>query len=61
MTGQMLTTPQVARLLGVSVRTVQRLARIGQLPCGKLAGETGAYVFDERDVLDYLESAKQAS
>lgn len=43
---QLLSSPQVAEILGVSVRTVQRLAESGDLEAVKLSGQTGAYVFD---------------
>lgn len=36
----------MAEILGVSVRTVQRLAESGDLPAMKMTGQTGAYVFD---------------
>ena len=45
-------TSAAAELLGVSVRTVHRMVAQGMLtPAGKLPGNTGAYLFDEGDVL----------
>lgn len=45
-----LTSAEVARVLGRSVRTVHRLVEDGVLPAMKLPGETGAYLFDPKDV-----------
>lgn len=48
---QLLTTPQVAVALGVSTRTVYRLATAGRLvPALKLPGPNGALLFDPADV-----------
>lgn len=47
---QVLSSPQVAELLGKSVRTIQRLAESGELPAIKMDGRTGAYVFDATEV-----------
>lgn len=47
---QLLTSPQVAEILKVSIRTVQRLAESGELPAIKLTGQTGAYVFEPTEV-----------
>lgn len=50
----LLTSPQVAALLGVSLRTVHRLtARQGEprlVPAHKLPGPNGAFLFREADV-----------
>lgn len=41
-----ITTTEVAKLLGIDPRTVQRKAISGELPTvSKLPGETGAYLF----------------
>jgi excisionase family DNA binding protein len=46
-TERLLTTAQVATMLGKSTRTVQRMADTGELPfVQKLTGSRGAYVFD---------------
>jgi excisionase family DNA binding protein len=47
---QVLSSPQVAALLGKSVRTIQRMAESGELPAIKMGGQTGAYVFDANEV-----------
>lgn len=47
----LLTSAQVAEILGKSVRTVNRLAKAGELPVAmKVAPNTGAYLFDREDV-----------
>lgn len=47
MTKPLLTTTDVAAQLGVSVRTIHRMAKAGTLPyVVKVPGETGAYLFD---------------
>ena len=57
---QLLTSPRVAEILGVSIRTVQRLAESGDLPAIKLTGQTGAYVFEPTEVeLWQLRRARQ--
>jgi excisionase family DNA binding protein len=44
-------TADAAEILGVSSRTVKRLARAGELPYTiKMPGDTGAYLFLRRDV-----------
>jgi excisionase family DNA binding protein len=48
----LLTASQVAELLGVSLRTVQHRAQLGQLPyVQKLPGKTGAFLFDSDDII----------
>jgi excisionase family DNA binding protein len=50
-TTELLTTKQVAELLGVDVDTVHRRASKGELPfVHKLPGRTGAYLFDPKVV-----------
>lgn len=50
-TADLLTTAQVAILLGKSVRTVNRMAESGALPIAmKVPGKTGAYLFRPEDV-----------
>ena len=57
---QLLTSPQVASRLGVSIRTVHRLADSGALmPALKLPGPTGAYLFRPDDV-EQIERARAA-
>jgi hypothetical protein len=54
-TKTMLTTGQVARLLGKSPRQVRRDAAAGKLPgAAKLEGHTGAYIFDAEVFEAYL-------
>ena len=44
---RLLSTAQVAKMLGKSTRTIHRMADSGELPyVEKLEGLTGAYVFD---------------
>lgn len=48
----LVTSPQAAQILGVSARTVQRLADAGTLPVAqKLPGPNGAYLYKRADVL----------
>lgn len=54
----LLTTFEVAELLGKRPRTVQRLAADGEIPATKLPGPNGAYLFT-RDAVD--EYAARAS
>ena len=52
-----ITTTEVAKLLGIDPRTVQRKAISGGLPTvSKLPGETGAYLFSRAaiEALDIL-------
>ncbi len=52
---ELMTSPQAAALLGVSVRTVQRLAESGELRhAQKLPGPNGAYLFRPADVERFL-------
>jgi excisionase family DNA binding protein len=54
-----ISSAEAARQLGVSVRTVQRLARAGVLPSVRVARD---YVFDVRDVELYrLRSTRSAA
>jgi len=47
----LLTSAQVADILGKSVRTIHRLAESGDLaPALKVPGKTGAFLFDPADV-----------
>ncbi len=51
MASALLTTTDVAELLGIRVRTVQRLAQDGELPhAQKLPGVRGGYLFDRGTV-----------
>lgn len=57
-TSDLLTTPQVAALLGKSVRTVHRLIADERLtPAQKLPGPNGAYLFDRAAVAALLVAA----
>jgi excisionase family DNA binding protein len=61
---QLLTTGQVAALLGLHIRKVQRLAESGELPVAqKLPGPYGRYVFDATQVelWRYRQSERTAS
>ena len=50
-TTHLLTSAQVASLLGKSVRTVNRMAKSGDLPIAmKVSAATGAYLFRPEDV-----------
>lgn len=50
-TEQLLTSPQVANILGVSLRTVHRLVAADRLaPAQKLPGPNGAFLYRPRDV-----------
>ena len=54
----LLSTAQVAVMLGKSTATVKRMALAGTLPPAiKLPGETGAYLFDRADVERLLDTA----
>ena len=50
----LLSTSQVATLLGFDIRKVQRMAEAEQLPAFKLPGATGAYVYDEAAILELI-------
>ena len=62
MTGErVITSAEVAELLGCSPRTVQRMAERGDLPYEtKLRGTTGSYLFSRQVVEMYL-STRAAS
>lgn len=54
----LLTAPEVARILGKSVRTVHRLAAAGDLPVAhKLPGPNGAFLFERATVERYRRAA----
>lgn len=56
----LLTARETGSMLGVSQRTVQRLATSGNLPPKyKLPGPNGQYLFDPADVAAYL-AAREA-
>ena len=51
----LLTSPQVGRALGMSARSVHRLAESGRLPAAhKLPGVNGSYLFRESDVRRFM-------
>lgn len=57
----LLTSPEVSRLLGVSIRTVHRRAEAGDLrSVRKLPGPNGAFLFARADVDAFLEAAAKA-
>jgi excisionase family DNA binding protein len=57
---QLLSSTEVAALLGKSVRTVQRMAESGELPAIKLGErDTAAYVFDLDEVERYIGATAQ--
>jgi len=59
-TKTLLSSTEVARRLGVSIKTVHRLARAGQIPgAQKLPGRTGAFIFDP-DMLDAWLTGRKA-
>jgi DNA-binding transcriptional MerR regulator len=59
---ELLTSPQVAGLLGCSLRTVHRLAAAELLrPAHKLPGPNGAFLFTEDDVQDYQRNRENAA
>ena len=60
-TRRLLSTAQVADLLGRSIRTVQRMAESGEIRAEKMPGLTGGYVFDAAAVDDYIEEQREAS
>lgn len=50
-TTDLLTSAQVAEILGKSVRTVNRMAKSGALPVAmKVGPQTGAYLFARADI-----------
>ena len=58
----LLTSPQVASQLGVSVRTVHRLVAAGLLKTAqRLNGPNGAFLYDPADVAAYLERRTSAA
>ena len=59
---ELLTSPQVSRLLDVSIRTVHRRAEAGELtPVQKLPGPNGAYLFRRADVEEFMRRAAAAA
>jgi excisionase family DNA binding protein len=60
--GQLISSSQVAELIGKSVRTVHRMAESGELPAIKVQGPSGitaTYVFDLDEVERYLGASAQ--
>jgi excisionase family DNA binding protein len=57
MTGPLLTTRQVAKILGVSPETVLRRFRNGQIPAFRIA--TNALRFDELEIRTWLEDRRE--
>ena len=51
MQSELITVPEVARILGRSPRAIKARAKRGTLPyIAKLAGQTGAYLFDRATI-----------
>lgn len=44
---------QAMAIVGCSIRTVQRLAKLGEIRATRLPGPNGQYVFDRKDVERY--------
>lgn len=60
-TGALVTSPEAAAQLGVSVRTIHRLVTSKQLtPAMKLPGPNGAFLFDPAHVQAYAEQRNAA-
>ena len=54
---EIMTTAQVADMLGINLQTVQRLAKPGRIPAHRLPGtRRGEYRFFKSEVLDWLRS-----
>lgn len=54
--GDLLTTSEVAELLGKPLRTVQRMAKQGRLPAAqKLPASNGTYLFS-REVVELVQT-----
>jgi excisionase family DNA binding protein len=57
-----MTTSQVAERLGVTIRTVVRMAVDGRLPAAfKVPGKTGTYLFDRQVVEMFARQAVKAA
>lgn len=55
---QLLSTGEVATILGCSTAKIKRLALTGELqPAAKMPGKTGAYVFDASTVGAFVRKA----
>lgn len=54
-----LTSEEVAELLGVSPKTVVNMAKNGRLPARRIPG-TRRYLFFEREIFEVLEASKVA-
>ena len=52
-----LTSEEVAELLGVSAKTVVNMAKNGRLPARRIPG-TRRYLFFEREIFEVLEASK---
>ena len=55
MTESLLTTSEVAVMLGVTARTVFRMAERGDLPVAQRVGTRGDRLFRRADVVSYLD------
>jgi excisionase family DNA binding protein len=59
MTERLLTTAEVARLIGRPIRTVNRMAERGDiLAVQQLPGETGARLYRQADIDAYLSGSR---
>jgi len=59
--GELITTAEVAQLLGITIAWTNKQAAKGRLPVAhKLPGLTGAYLF-QRDEIEALASQRQSA
>ncbi len=59
---ELLGVNEAAKIVGVSDRTIKRLAKSGVLPhAHKMPGQTGAYLFRRRDVEKLAKSKGRAA
>ena len=47
---RILTSTEVAKILHLDIRTLQRRAQSGEIPTHKLPGVNGAYIFDADEI-----------
>lgn len=57
---ELLTTGDVARMIGKSARTVSRLVKDGTIPYAeRLSAANGIYLIRRSDVIDYLSQQRE--
>lgn len=56
-TGDLISTAEVAALLGKSIRTVHRMAAAGEIPATKLGPGTASWVFEKADIEQYQQQS----